>query len=52
MTHLRKRGCVQHTVLCGYDLGGIHESYTLTSLMFVSRSGKYIPLNIKFDVIP
>ena len=50
LTRLHKRGCVRHTVFCRYDLGGIHESYTVTSLMLVSRSGKYLPLHIKFDV--
>lgn len=49
-TRLRKRGCVRRTVFCGYDFGGIHESYTVTSLMLVSRSGKYLPLYMKFDV--
>ncbi len=52
LTRLRKRRCVRRTVFCGYDFGGIHESYTTTSLMLVSRSGKYIPLHMKFDVNP
>lgn len=49
-TRLRKKGCVRHTIFFRYDFGGIHESYTTTSLMMVSRSGKYIPLHIKFDI--
>jgi len=53
LTRLRKRGCARHTVFCSYDLGGSKQkAYTVTSLILVSKSGKYIPLNIKFDVIP